>query len=82
MDHLLYLMFRCDFDVMENLEELEGSEHNHAMEKGGLDSKKKLRRTPKGKPGLDVVGPATVRRGAAAPYVQRSLAALPGSVVF
>ena len=23
MDHLLYLMFRCDFDVMKNLENLE-----------------------------------------------------------
>ena len=23
MSHLLYLMFRCDFDVMENLESLE-----------------------------------------------------------
>ena len=23
MDHLLYLMFRCDFDVMESLESLE-----------------------------------------------------------
>ena len=23
MGHLLYLMFRCDFDVMENLESLE-----------------------------------------------------------
>ena len=23
MGHLLYLMFRCDFDVMENLENLE-----------------------------------------------------------
>ena len=28
MGHLLYLMFRCDFNVMENLEECEGSEHN------------------------------------------------------
>ena len=31
MDYLLYLMFRCDFDVMENLENLEefgGSEHS------------------------------------------------------
>ena len=28
MSHLLYLMFRCDFDVMESLEELEGSEHS------------------------------------------------------
>ena len=30
-DHLLYLMFRCDFDVMESLESLEklkGSEHS------------------------------------------------------
>ena len=30
MSHLLYLMFRCDFNVMENLESLEeweGSEH-------------------------------------------------------
>ena len=30
MGHLLYLMFRCDFDVIENLESLEefgGSEH-------------------------------------------------------
>ena len=32
-DHLLYLMFRCDFDVMESLESLEefgGSEHSLA----------------------------------------------------
>ena len=31
MSHLLYLMFRCDFDVMESLkslEELEGREHS------------------------------------------------------
>ena len=31
MGHLLYLMFRCDFDVMEsleNLEEWEGSEYS------------------------------------------------------
>jgi len=31
MSHLLYLMFRCDFDVMESLESLEklkGSEHS------------------------------------------------------
>ena len=28
MSHLLYLMFRCDFDVMESLEEWEGSEHS------------------------------------------------------
>ena len=31
MDHLLYLMFRCDFDVtenLENLEELEGTKHS------------------------------------------------------
>ena len=31
MGHLLYLMFRCDFDVMESLESLEefgGSEHS------------------------------------------------------
>ena len=31
MSHLLYLMFRCDFDVMENLknlEELEGTKHS------------------------------------------------------
>jgi len=30
MGHLLYLMFRCDFDVMESLESLEefkGSKH-------------------------------------------------------
>ena len=27
MSHLLYLMFRCDFDVMENLEEWEGTKH-------------------------------------------------------
>ena len=33
MSHLLYLMFRCDFDVMknlENLEKLKGSEHSLA----------------------------------------------------
>ena len=32
MGHLLYLMFRCDFDVMESLEsleELEGTKHSH-----------------------------------------------------
>ena len=28
MDHFLYLIFRCDFDVMESLEEFEGSEHS------------------------------------------------------
>ena len=27
MYHLLYLMFQCDFDVMENLESLEKFEH-------------------------------------------------------
>ena len=27
MDHLLYLIFRCDFDVMENLEFFVGSKH-------------------------------------------------------
>ena len=35
MGHLLYLMFRCDFDVMEsmeNLEELEGTKHSHCIE--------------------------------------------------
>ena len=29
MGHLLYLMFRCDFDAMESLEKWEGSEHSH-----------------------------------------------------
>ena len=31
MGHFLYLMFRCDFDViesLENLEEFRGSEHS------------------------------------------------------
>ena len=27
MDHFLYLIFRCDFDVMKSLEEWEGSKH-------------------------------------------------------
>ena len=34
MSHFLYLMFRCDFDVMENLESLEefgGSEHSPSV---------------------------------------------------
>ena len=32
MDHLLYLIFRCDFDVMESLDFVGvfGSEHSHA----------------------------------------------------
>ena len=29
MCHLLYLMFRCDFDAMESLEKWEESEHSH-----------------------------------------------------
>ena len=37
MGHLLYLMFRCDFDVMESLEEFGGSEHS-------LRREEKLRR--------------------------------------
>ena len=28
MGHLLYLMFRCDFDVMESLEEWKGTKHS------------------------------------------------------
>ena len=31
MGHLVYLMFRCDFDVMESLEEFGGSEHNQRL---------------------------------------------------
>ena len=31
MGHLLYLMFRCDFDVIESLEEFGGSEHSPAV---------------------------------------------------
>ena len=34
MSHLLYLMFRCDFDVMESLENLEElGELAHAMQR-------------------------------------------------
>ena len=32
MSHLLYLMFRCDFDVMESLEEWEGSDDRKAFD--------------------------------------------------
>ena len=28
MNYLLYLIFWCDFDVMKNFEELEGTKHN------------------------------------------------------
>jgi len=42
MSHLLYLMFRCDFDVMESLESLEEPEVSerspyHQHEKGTQD---------------------------------------------
>ena len=31
MNHLLYLMFRCDFDVMKNLEELGRTKHRPSV---------------------------------------------------
>ena len=33
MSHLLYLMFRFDFDMMENLEKFGGSEHSQNEKK-------------------------------------------------
>ena len=34
MGHLLYLMFRCDFDVMENLKNLKWWETKHSASSG------------------------------------------------
>ena len=45
MSHLLYLMFRCDFDVMENLENLEESE--------GSDHSRHAARVPAGLEGRE-----------------------------
>ena len=35
MSYLLYLMFRCDFDVMESLEEWEGTKHSPSLVRWG-----------------------------------------------
>ena len=46
MSHLLYLMFRCDFDVMKNLEILREVNTAHASK----------RRGPQGNSAINLVG--------------------------